>query len=262
MEFKDNLYRIRKAQGLSQEELAVVCKVSRQAISKWENGNATPDLENLKTLALALHVQVDELLGIQEETKQSSGTAEKEIVYVDRYHRCWHKEYRSSFTIFGLPLLHINLGRGRNENKQWHVAKGIIAIGNVYIGILSLGMLSVGVISIGFLGLGCLMIGCVALGYFALGPLAIGYIAIGAMAIGVYSVGALAIGFKVAIGAAAYGDIAIGSAPMGERNFVISNHRTCIVNVQEYAKLQALIKQEQLPGIIRALLETIGRCRF
>ena len=38
MEFKDNLYRIRKEKGMSQEELAALCEVSRQAISKWENG--------------------------------------------------------------------------------------------------------------------------------------------------------------------------------------------------------------------------------
>ena len=237
MEFKDNLYRIRKAKGLSQEDLAILCNVSRQAISKWENGSAKPDLENLKTLAMALQVSVDELLGIQEETREHTEPVEKEIVYVDRYHCQWHKEYRSSLTIFGLPLLHVNLGRGRNEKKQWHVAKGIIAIGNVSIGVISLGMLSVGILSLGFLGMGIFMVGCVALGYLALGPLAIGYIAIGAMAIGVYSMGALAIGFKVAIGAAAYGNIAIGTAPMGEHNFVTSRHQACMLNAQEYACL-------------------------
>ena len=38
MEFKDNLSRIRKEKGMSQEELAALCDVSRQAISNWENG--------------------------------------------------------------------------------------------------------------------------------------------------------------------------------------------------------------------------------
>ena len=50
MEFKDNLYRIRKEKGMSQEELAALCDVSRQAISKWENGTANPDMENLKII--------------------------------------------------------------------------------------------------------------------------------------------------------------------------------------------------------------------
>lgn len=38
MNFNENLYRIRKEKGLSQEDLAILCNVSRQAISKWENG--------------------------------------------------------------------------------------------------------------------------------------------------------------------------------------------------------------------------------
>ena len=63
MEFKDNLYRIRKEKGMSQEELAALCDVSRQAISKWENGTANPDMENLKTLSRSLRVSIDELLG-------------------------------------------------------------------------------------------------------------------------------------------------------------------------------------------------------
>ena len=38
MEFKDNLYRIRKEKGISQEELAIRLNVVRQTVSKWERG--------------------------------------------------------------------------------------------------------------------------------------------------------------------------------------------------------------------------------
>ena len=54
------LYSLRKEKGYSQEELANRCNVSRQAISKWENGTSLPDFENLKSLSKALQVSIDE----------------------------------------------------------------------------------------------------------------------------------------------------------------------------------------------------------
>ena len=53
----------RTAQGLSQEALAERVGVSRQAVSKWEVGDAVPDTDKLVPLARALGVSVDELLG-------------------------------------------------------------------------------------------------------------------------------------------------------------------------------------------------------
>ena len=53
----------RTALGLSQEGLAELVGVSRQAVSKWELGDAVPDTDKLVPLARALGVSVDELLG-------------------------------------------------------------------------------------------------------------------------------------------------------------------------------------------------------
>ena len=50
MKLEDKLLSLRKQQGLTQLELAQALRVSRQAISKWETGEATPSLENLKSL--------------------------------------------------------------------------------------------------------------------------------------------------------------------------------------------------------------------
>ncbi|QFG47553.1 helix-turn-helix transcriptional regulator [Lapidilactobacillus dextrinicus] len=47
---------------LSQEELADQLFISRQAVSKWENGDGTPDLEKLVALATILNVSLDELV--------------------------------------------------------------------------------------------------------------------------------------------------------------------------------------------------------
>ena len=47
----DNIKRIRKSKGLSQEELAIKLNVVRQTVSKWENGLSVPDQDMLITLA-------------------------------------------------------------------------------------------------------------------------------------------------------------------------------------------------------------------
>lgn len=70
MTFNEILLQERKRRGLSQEELAGMVNVSRQAVSKWETGDALPDLPKLLTLADALGLSLDALCG--RTTTQSS----------------------------------------------------------------------------------------------------------------------------------------------------------------------------------------------
>lgn len=58
-----NIKTIRKAKGLSQEELSVKLNVVRQTISKWEQGLSVPDLDLLIALSEALETPVSTLLG-------------------------------------------------------------------------------------------------------------------------------------------------------------------------------------------------------
>ena len=51
MKLCEKLYELRRAAGLSQEELAERLNVSRQAVSKWENGAAQPELSKLVELS-------------------------------------------------------------------------------------------------------------------------------------------------------------------------------------------------------------------
>lgn len=62
MKFATQVKKYREQQQLSQEELADKLFISRQAISKWENGDGTPDLEKLVALAAALNVSLDDLV--------------------------------------------------------------------------------------------------------------------------------------------------------------------------------------------------------
>ena len=59
----ENIQRLRKAKGLSQEELAVKLNVVRQTISKWEQGRSVPDSDLLIALSQALETPVSALLG-------------------------------------------------------------------------------------------------------------------------------------------------------------------------------------------------------
>lgn len=62
MKLNEKILYYRKAAKLSQEELAERVGVSRQAVSKWELGDATPEVEKLLALARAFGVTTDELL--------------------------------------------------------------------------------------------------------------------------------------------------------------------------------------------------------
>lgn len=62
MEFNEKLQELRKARGLTQEELAEALFVSRTAISKWESGRGYPSIDSLKQIANYFSISIDELL--------------------------------------------------------------------------------------------------------------------------------------------------------------------------------------------------------
>ena len=79
----NNLYELRRSAGLSQEEFAEKLFVSRQAVSKWERGEAYPDTDNLITISEMFGVTIDELLNsdnigtnAQEESKDEASAHE------------------------------------------------------------------------------------------------------------------------------------------------------------------------------------------
>lgn len=72
--FSENLKEVRKAKGLTQEELAIRLNVVRQTISKWEKGLSVPDAQMLIRIAEIFEVSVSELLGekIENEADQNN----------------------------------------------------------------------------------------------------------------------------------------------------------------------------------------------
>lgn len=78
MNFGDNLKNLRKQKNLSQEELAEKVRVSRQSVSKWECGEAYPEMNNLLELCRIFHCKINDLVNdsildvdaLDEEVKQ------------------------------------------------------------------------------------------------------------------------------------------------------------------------------------------------
>ncbi len=63
METKDVILKLRNEAGFSQDELAEKVFVTRQAVSRWENGETTPNIETLKLLSKLFDVSINTLLG-------------------------------------------------------------------------------------------------------------------------------------------------------------------------------------------------------
>ena len=65
MSFAENLKQLRKERQLSQEDLAEILEVSRQAVSKWEQGIGYPEVEKLLLLSSKLGVSLDSLMATE-----------------------------------------------------------------------------------------------------------------------------------------------------------------------------------------------------
>lgn len=249
MAFSENLIRERRARNLSQEKLAELVGVSRQTVSQWENGYTEPDLTRLRRLAELFGLSLDELVEGPRPAKEEAAPAPEESAGPWRWESLPHSgvrtlafEYRSRRTLFGLPLVHIHLGRGRS------VATGILAIGNVARGAVAIGSVSAGLIAVGGVSAGLLFsLGGLAVGFLALGGLAVGYLALGGLAVGIYALGGAAIAANVAAGGAAVGPIAIGDAAIGEVPFDV--HRA----YPEGAVREAIL--QRFPGTLPLLAD-------
>jgi hypothetical protein len=109
------------------------------------------------------------------------------------------REYRSRWTLLGLPLVHVRCGARPGEKVR--PAIGWIALGDRAFGILfAAGAVSVGGISFGGISAGLVALGGVSAGLFAIGGLALGALALGGTAIGFVAAGGLATGWLGAEG--------------------------------------------------------------
>ncbi len=205
----------RKKIGLTQTELAEKLGVTRQAVSRWESDVSFPETDKLVSMSKLFGCSVDWLLKYdgqgdepqekisdEQEGEPQEQNSEEPPLNLFEYLRNFHYEYKSKRMVGKIPLVHINIGRGRT-------AKGFFAIGLKSMGVFSVGLLSLGLFSFGLLSLGLLSLACWGLGFVSLGAIALGIFSAGGVAIGIISVGGVAIGL-FACGGCAVGGFAFG----------------------------------------------------
>lgn len=200
MKFQYELQHLRKQAGLSQDELGERLGVSRQTISKWENGTSYPDMLNLMTISSFFSVSVDSLITDTPAQQQPAKVQEQSDTRTARF----HYEYKSKRTVCGMPLVHVNIGNGLYK------AKGFLAVGMISKGVISIGIAAVGLISFGVAAFGLFAMAAIALGFFAMGGVAAGIVAIAGTAVGVFALGGIAAGVSSVGGVAAGTHIAVG----------------------------------------------------
>lgn len=215
MTLGNKLAKLRKENNYTQEQLAQILGVSRQAVSRWESDTVYPEMEKLIRLGQLYDCSMDYLLKDEiEDRAGEKSTSQVEIGTV-------YYEKKSSRMVGNLPLWHINIGYGRIAKGVFAIglaARGIVSVGLVSVGVLSVGILPVGVAALGVLAAGLLAVGSISVGMIAVGAIAVGLFALGSMSIGAFSVGSLAIGGYGAIGDSARAVVALGKKEaLGDR---------------------------------------------
>lgn len=192
MNVSEKIVELRRRSGFSQEQLADRLGVTRQSVSKWEGGSATPELSKLIALSDLFGVTVDDLVREERpvpEEKAAGGSCTDlerrlenlEGAYYDSFGPYF--AYTSRVRILGLPLVSIRFGRERHPSKRT-TAVGVIAIGNFAVGVVSIGLISLGLLSLGVVAFGGLAAGITSIGGAAFGVAAMGGVAQGVTACG------------------------------------------------------------------------------
>ncbi len=214
MTLGDKLSKLRKENNYTQERLADVLGVSRQAISKWESNTTYPETDKLIRMSELFDCSLDYLLKDGMETDHRAQPYNPSPLLRRRL-----GEKKSEKIVLGMPLWHIGknakgfVAVGLNARGVIAVglkAKGVVSVGVLSMGAISFGTLSLGLLSLGMFALGLLSAGCFSAGMLATGAICFGIISLGAIAIGDFSAGALAIGKYFAMGDHAQAMIALG----------------------------------------------------
>ncbi len=257
MNFHKELQRLRKTEGLSQEELGEKLGVSRQTISKWESESAYPDMLNLMAISTYFGVTVDELINGNVHKSDIDEQQEISEIIVEKSETdAHHFEYKSRTTIRNIPFVHINCGIGTYR------AKGIIAIGNISTGLLSIGLiargfltigvLSLGVLALGVLSVGLFVVGCIAAGVISVAGIAVGVMTLGGVALGVVSIGGCALATHVSVGGVAMAPVSVGFIIKGDS--VMTLKELGEISRVSSESIELLIA-EQFPNLPRILKE-------
>jgi len=131
METKAMLLELRKRLGLSQEEMAEKLFVTRQAVSRWENGETVPGIDTLKTISKAFAVPISSLLGLEENQlclfRQSSFTFSYRVAGILVQHGKVLLQKPKNTDEYAFPGGHVRFGETTAEalTRRWREETGL-----------------------------------------------------------------------------------------------------------------------------------------
>ena len=100
MKFGDNLRKIRKSKKMSQEQLAEKMNVTRQSVSKWENGESYPEMNNVFELCKVLNCKLNEL--VYPDMSDISSLDEEIVMNVVKFNEKKQKEVKTLSNIIAM----------------------------------------------------------------------------------------------------------------------------------------------------------------
>lgn len=130
IEIANRLVKLRKDKNLSQEALANALGISRQAVSKWERAESSPDTDNLILLSKLYDISLDELLNTDQERFESNSALESEereentkeaknYVHVSLKHGVHIREPDGEEVHIGWDGIHIKESDGEEIHVNW-----------------------------------------------------------------------------------------------------------------------------------------------
>lgn len=110
MELGKKIYQLRKLSGMTQEQLSEKLNISRQTLSKWENGTGMPDVESVVRLSVLFQTSLEELLlekGEEEDFVEKKGTqiTLEDMVRINTHNRRMNLLLCSGFLFLAIGIL-------------------------------------------------------------------------------------------------------------------------------------------------------------
>ena len=124
---EEKLQLLRKSRGLSQEQLAAELDVSRQAISKWECGDSTPDLDKLRAICTYFGVTTDHLIWENQEDAPKAAVPAKERAARGR-NEVFSNALLSALLLAGIAALWSSLRISFANDAMVHIILAVAAI--------------------------------------------------------------------------------------------------------------------------------------
>ena len=109
MTFQENLKAYRKINKLSQERLAERLGVSRQSVSKWETGEAYPEMNNILALCTIFHCKVSELIDDRLDLDNFDSTTRQDIISLEKRDEVRFKKLAKFFCILAKCAKYLSL---------------------------------------------------------------------------------------------------------------------------------------------------------